>query len=194
MDVGVVGHRRPPGVKDRGDADAGAEMLRVRGDGRHRLGRRLEQQAVERSFVLVGDVGDLGRQGEDNVEIADRQQVGLALGKPCARGRTLAPRAVPVATAVIGNPPVPAVGAGLGVTAKRSGAAMFDSRHDLELIEAQMPGVGSPVRRTGSTEDVGDLERGAHEGSTRGVLPSISAINRSSGPVTAWIVRVATLV
>jgi hypothetical protein len=27
-----------------------------------------------------------------------------------------------------------------------------------------------------------------------GVFPSISAISRSNGPVTAWIVRVATLV
>jgi hypothetical protein len=44
------------------------------------------------------------------------------------------------------------------VAAERSGAAMFDGRHDLELVEAQMPGMGDPVRRTGSAEDVGDLE------------------------------------
>jgi hypothetical protein len=136
----------------------GAEMLRISGDGRHRLGRRLEQQAVDRSLVLVRDVGDLGRQGEDDVEIADREQVGLTLGKPCARGRTLAPGTMPVAAGVVGDPPAPAVGAGLGVAAKRSGAAMFDGRHDLELVEAQMPGMGGAVRRTGSAEDVGDLE------------------------------------
>ena len=65
---------------------------------------------------------------------------------------------MPVAAAVIGDPPMPAVGAGLGVAAERSGAAMFDGRHDLELVEAQMPGMRGPVRRTGSTEDVGDLE------------------------------------
>ena len=81
-------------MKHGGDADAGAKVLRVGGDGRHRLGRCLEQQAVHRRLVLERDVGDLGGQREDNVEVADRQQVGLALGEPGARGRPLAPRAV----------------------------------------------------------------------------------------------------
>ncbi len=157
--------------------------FRVSGDGRHRLGRRLEQQAVERSFVLVRDVGDFGRQGEDDVEIADRHQVGLALGKPCSRGRTLAPGAVPVAAGVVGDPTVSAVGACFDVTAKRSGAAMFDGRHDLELVEAQMPGMRGPVRRAGSAEDVGDLERGAHRTLTRrGSCPP-------SGPSTGRVAR-----
>jgi hypothetical protein len=49
-------------------------MLRVRRDPQHGLGRRLEQQVIDDSFVLVGDVGDLGRQREDDVEISNRQQ------------------------------------------------------------------------------------------------------------------------
>jgi hypothetical protein len=65
---------------------------------------------------------------------------------------------VPVATAVIGDPPVPAVLAGLDVTAKRSSAAVLDRRHHLELVEAQMPSMGGPVCWTSSAEDVGDLE------------------------------------
>ena len=195
VDVRMVGHRRAPGVKHGGDADARAEMLRVGGDGRHRLRRRLEQQAVDRRLVLEGDVGDLGRQREDDVEVADRQQVGLALGEPGARGRALAPRAVPVAAAVIGDPPVPAVGAGLDVAAEGGGAAMLDRRHDLELVQAQMPGMAGPICGAGSAEDVGDLDaRRAPGAQPAGVFPSISAISRSSGPVTARIVRVATLV
>ena len=51
------------------------------------------------------------------MEVADRQQVGLALGEPGARGRALALGAVPVTTAVIGDTPMPAVFAGLDVTA-----------------------------------------------------------------------------
>jgi hypothetical protein len=47
---------------------------------------------------VEGDGGNLGRQREDDVEIADRQQVGLALGKPFTRSATLALAAVPVAT------------------------------------------------------------------------------------------------
>ena len=50
--------RRAPGVEHGGDADAGAEVLGVGGDGDQRLGRGLEQQVVDDGLVLVGDVGD----------------------------------------------------------------------------------------------------------------------------------------
>ncbi len=49
---------------------------------------------------------------------------------------------MPVAARVVGDPPVPAVVAGLDVTAQRGSAALLNRRHDLELAEAQMPGVG----------------------------------------------------
>ena len=48
------------------------------------------------------------------------------------------------------------------MTAERCGAAVLDRRHDLELGEAQMTCMGGPVCGPGSTEDVGDLDRGAH--------------------------------
>jgi hypothetical protein len=35
---------------------------------------------------------------------------------------------------------------------------MFDRRHDLQLMQAQMSGMVGPIGRAGSTEDVGDLE------------------------------------
>ena len=53
---------------------------------------------------------------------------------------------------------MPAVGAGLDMSTQRSGAAVLDRRHDLQLMQAQMSGMGGPVRRAGGTEDVGDLE------------------------------------
>jgi len=160
--MGMVGQGRAPSVEHGGDADAGAQVLRVGRDGQHRLRRRPEQQVVDRSLVLERDVGDLGRQREDDVEVADREQIRLALGEPGARGRALALGAVPVATAVIGDAPVPAVLAGLDMPAQRGSAALLDRRHDLELIEAQVPGMGGPVSGAGGAEDIGDLDRGAH--------------------------------
>ena len=65
---------------------------------------------------------------------------------------------MPVATAVIGDPPVSAVGARLDVTAHDGSATGLYSRHDLQLVESQVSGTGRPVRRTGGAEDVGDLE------------------------------------
>ena len=102
------------------------------------------------------------------VRFNDRQQVGLARGKPGARGGTLALGAVPVAAAVISDPPMAAVFAGFDMTAQGGGAAMLDRRHDLELMQAQMPSMGGPINGAGGAEDIGDLERGAHRLSRRG--------------------------
>ena len=52
----VMGQRRAPGVEHRGEADPGAEMLGVGRDGDERLGRGLEQQAVDGGLIRVGDV------------------------------------------------------------------------------------------------------------------------------------------
>ena len=92
VDMGMVGHRGAPCVEYGGDADARAEVLWIRRDRQHRLRCRAEQQVIDRRLVLEGDVGDLGGQREHDMEVADRQQVGLPLGEPCTRGRALALR------------------------------------------------------------------------------------------------------
>ena len=99
VDMRMVRHRRSPSVEHGGDADAGTEVLRVSRDRHHRLRCCAEQQIVDDSLVLPGDVRDLGGKREDDMEVADRQQVGLALGQPGARGGALALGAVPVAAA-----------------------------------------------------------------------------------------------
>ena len=102
---------------------AGAEVPRIGGDGEQRLGRGAEQQVVDHRLVLVGDRGDLGRQGEDHVEVADRQQIGLAGGKPILRRRALALGAMAVAARVVGDPAVAAILAALDMAAERGRAA-----------------------------------------------------------------------
>jgi len=73
VDMRMVGERRAPGVEDGQDADAGAEVLGIGRDGDQGLGRGFEQDVVDRGLVLIGDVGDLGRQREHDVEIRHRQ-------------------------------------------------------------------------------------------------------------------------
>lgn len=51
-----------------------------------------------------------------------------------------------------------AVFAGLDMTAERSGAAVLDRRHHLELDAVQVPGMGCPVGRTSRAEDVSDVK------------------------------------
>jgi hypothetical protein len=142
-------------------------VSRLGGDCQHRLGRRVEQQIIDDGFVLEGDVGDRVRQTEDDVEVTDRQQVGLALRQPGARSGTLAFGAVPVAATVVGDALMAAVLAGLDMTAQSGRAALLDRRHDLELMKAQVPGMGGPISGASRTEDVGDLERGVQRPSRR---------------------------
>ena len=122
----MMDHRRAPSVEHGGDPDPRAQVSRISRDRQHRLRRRAEQQVVDQRLVGKGDGGDLGGQREYDVEESDRQEVGLARGEPGARRGTLAPGAVPVAAAVVGDPPVPAVLAGLDMAAQRSGAAGLD--------------------------------------------------------------------
>jgi hypothetical protein len=170
VDMGMVRHRRSPCVEHSGDADARAKVSWVSRDRYHRLRRRAEQEIVDDSLVLPGDVRDLGGKREDDMEVTDRQQIGFALGQPDASSGALALRAMPVAATVVGNAPVPAVLAGIDVAAQRGRAAVLDRRHDFELGQAQVTGLGGTIPNSFSPEDIGDPERGAQAASAAGIL------------------------
>src|SRR5215831_11830460 len=89
-----------------GGAHPGTEVLGVRGNGQQRLGGGAEQQVVDRCLVVVGNWANLGRQRKDQVEVADRQQIGRARGEPVFRCRALALGTMAVAARVVGNPAV----------------------------------------------------------------------------------------
>ncbi len=97
---------------------------------------------------------------------------------------------------------MPAVLAALEMATEGGSAAGLDGRHDLELAEADMAGMGRPPGGPVSAQDVGDLERGslgAHGGQPLGVAPSLTclpiwAVILSSGLVTVRTILVATRV
>ena len=157
----MVGERGTPTVQDREDTDAGAEVFGIGRDGEHSLGRSLEQDAVDCGLVRVGDIGDLSRQREHDVEVGNRQELGLALGQPLARRRSLALRTVPIATGVVADLRVTAVLvlAAYDMAAELCRAAILDRRHHLELLEADMAGMGSTPCRSMAAEDIRDLQR-----------------------------------
>jgi hypothetical protein len=133
-------------VEHGGGADASAEVPGIGSDREQRLGRRAEQQVVDDRLVLVGDRGDLGGQCEDDVEIADRQQIGLAGREPIRRRRALTFWTMAIAARVVGDAAVAAIFAALDMAAERGRAALLDRRHDLELTEAHLSGIGpAPV-------------------------------------------------
>jgi hypothetical protein len=70
----------------------------------------LEQQVVNHRLVLERQAGDGLGQGEDNVEIDDRQELLLAGTDPAGAGQRLALGAMAVAAGVVGGALEAAVG------------------------------------------------------------------------------------
>src|ERR1700746_356756 len=69
MGVRMVGQWRSPGVEHGGKPDAGAEVLGVGRDSDQGLGGNFEQQVIDDRLVVIGDIGDWPRQGEDDMKI-----------------------------------------------------------------------------------------------------------------------------
>src|SRR5208337_5587356 len=112
-------------------AYAGAEMLRVGGDGGQRLGGGSEQEVVDGGLVGERDGADRSRQGEDDVVVGNRQKLRLAFGQPLSCRRALTLRAVTVAAGIVGHAFVRAVLAALDMAAARRSSAGLDRRHRL---------------------------------------------------------------
>ena len=180
--VRVMRHRRAPRMKHSGDADAGAEVLRIGGDLQRGLGRGLHQQIVDDPLVLVGHVTQLTGQRVDDMEVARGQQLGLACFEPLARGRPLTPGTMPIAATIVGNDRVAAgvVLTARNVSAERRCAAALDGTHHLQLAEAHVAAIGIAPSGTVVAEDVRDLQ------SWTGQAPATSpaaGLCRASWPV-----------
>src|ERR1039458_9430645 len=66
---------------------------------------------------------------------------------------------MPVAAAVVGNDRVRAVLAARDMAAERHRAAALDRTHDLQLVEADVSGIGATPRRPVVAEYIRDLQR-----------------------------------
>ena len=151
-----------PGVQHRDRADLGAKVAGVVGDVAQGLGRRPEQDAVHHLLVVEGDLGDLRRQGEHDVEVWHRQQVGLSRLQPVGARQALALRAMAIPARVEGVTSKPAIGALLHVPAQRGGAACFDRRHHAAPGTVQVVSVGVPIGRAVEAKNIRHLQRRAH--------------------------------
>ena len=82
MDVRMMLQGLAPGVEHHGHAELGAEIPGIGRDGGKRLGRGAEQDCIDGGLVLERDRTDRCRQGEDDVEVRHRQQLGLPGREP----------------------------------------------------------------------------------------------------------------
>lgn len=152
-----------PGMQHRDGADRGAEVVRIGGHATQRLRGSAEQDAVDARLVVERDLGDLRREGKDEVEIWHLQQFGLPHVEPFSTRQPLTLRAVPVTATVVRAACQSAVAALLRVTTERSSTTGLDCCHDAPLGPSEMMGVRLTECITVVAEDIRHLQPRTHE-------------------------------
>jgi hypothetical protein len=143
-----------PGVQNGGDANVGSEVFAIGSNDGEGLGGSLQQQAINYRLVLIGDPAQRSRHPENHVEIRHRQELGFARREPCSCRLPLAFGAVPVTTAVVGDPRMLTFLTTLDMTAELGSSSNLDCLHDASLRPVDVAGIGSAPRLTMAAEDV----------------------------------------
>ena len=107
-------------------ADRAAEMARIASEGEQRVGGRAKEERVDHARIALRERVERVRQREDDVEVRNGQQVGLARREPPFLGERLALRAMAIATGVVGDPHGAAAVTRLPMPAEDGGAAGRD--------------------------------------------------------------------
>ena len=124
----------PPGVKHGKKADFGAEMFGIGGDAPEGFRGGAKKDAVNHFLILPGNGSDAVRQGENYMEIRNRQKLCLMFFEPFSFGERLTLRAVPIPAGIVTDPAMAAIVALIDMTAESGGSAHFDCMHDLLLL------------------------------------------------------------
>ena len=122
----VLGERLAPSVEDRGDPDRATEVSRVSTEREQRVGGGAEEQRVNDARIALCERVQIVRQGEDDVEVRNGQQVGAPRREPPLGGERLTLRTMPIATRVVDDPHGAAAVTRLPTAAERGGAADCD--------------------------------------------------------------------
>ena len=123
-------------------------------DGSQRLRGCSEQDIVDNGLVLERDDLNFRRHGEHDVEIRHVEQFRLPVLQPLRPRKTLALRAIAVATRVVRDALVAAIAATLDVTAERGSATILDRSHGMPLRGGQRRTVLITKSRAEATEHI----------------------------------------
>ncbi len=115
------------------EADLGAEVLGIGGNGLQGFGGGPEQNAIDYFFVLIGDRGNLFRQRKDDVKVLGVKKFGATIFKPFRAGERLAFWAMAIGAGVVSVALMAAAVALLEMTTENGGPADLDRMHDAAL-------------------------------------------------------------
>src|SRR5215813_11710040 len=160
MDVRMMIESLAPGMQYAEKANLGAEMVGISRNLQHGLGAGSKQQGINDFLVVQCEPGKLMRQSEDDMEVADVQQLFLSLGQPAVAGVGEALGAVPVPARVIGDGAMATAGTAIQVATEGRGAAALDGAQHFELLPRQPGTVVLDEVLAVLLNDIGHLEGG----------------------------------
>ncbi len=145
-------------MQHRRDANLRTEMFWISRDPDHGISTHPHQQIIDHAFVLIRDVSDGFWQSENEVEIADGQQFGLACRQPGFGSGGLTFGAMAIAARVVGNVLMGAVFTPRDMTAKRGRTAALYGTHHLQLVQADASLISRAIHSTIVAEDIRNLQ------------------------------------
>ena len=150
--------RLAPGVKNGQESNLRTEVLSIGCNLEKSLGASVEQQGEQYPFVLPDQRNERVWEGEDEMEVANRQQFILTLCHPLIASVGLALGAVPITARVIGDGLVSALRTLIAMTTERCRATASDGVEDLALRPGQRRSIVFAKSVTRVVNHIGHLE------------------------------------
>lgn|SRR3954454_12310014 len=154
MQMGMKVKILSPGVENVEEADLGAEVTGIAGDGEQGFRSSTEENVEDRFRAVKSKSGNLFRQGEDDVKILHGQKLRFAGFEPFGASQRLALGTVPVTTRVVADPRMTALAAFVDMTAQGWRAASRDGVHGPSLLARK----GIHPRKIGLSKNVGQFK------------------------------------
>jgi len=156
--VRMVQQRLAPRVEDAEKAERGTQVLRRTRDLEECGGTGLEEEVIHHPFVLQRENRQRVGQGEDDMGVADRQQLAFTLLEPLVARVRQALWAMSIATRVEGDGAMSARGTAIEVPAQGGGPAVRDGTQHTQVLRREPGAMGLDEACPVLTNDVGHLE------------------------------------
>jgi hypothetical protein len=153
-----------PTVQHGEEANLGAEMFWVGGNGAQGFRSGPKENVVHHFLVLISDGGNLFRESKDDMEILGVEELGLTILDPLGPCQGLAFWAMAVAAGVVGNALVLALIALFQVAAEGGGPTQFDGTHDAALGRGKRSCMLFTIGFAITTKHVSDFQPGTLHG------------------------------
>ena len=138
VDVGMMLKVLSPSMEHAKKPDLCSQMLRVAGEFEQRRCAGTEEQIVKQPLVLQDKSREFVRQGEDDVEVRNWQQLNRSLSHPSDACVPLAPWTVPVPARVVRDGLMAAARALITMAAQGRSAASGDGIEHLAMLPCKV--------------------------------------------------------